>query len=177
MRRLETDDDAKVIWLTGLSGAGKSTLADAVVDLLRKTRGRVEWLDGDAIRQVFPSTGFSREARSEHIRRVGFCASLLEKHGVTVVVSLVSPYRDARQFVRGLCRNFIEVHVATPLEECERRDVKGLYARARRGELQSFTGIDDPYEPPDRPELVIDTTSAGVKDCAGRILAATQRPA
>ena len=96
---------------------------------------------------VFPTTG-SRAERDAHVRRVGFLASRLEHHGVYVVASLVSPYRESRDFVRRLCRNFIEVHVATPLEECERRDVKGLYAKARRGEIANFTGIDDPYEPP-----------------------------
>ena len=98
-------------------------------------------------------TGFTREERNEHVRRTGFLASRLEAHGVTVVASFVSPYRESRDFVRGLCRNFIEIYVATPLEECERRDVKGLYARARRGEISNFTGINDPYEAPEHPDI------------------------
>ncbi len=147
-----------VVWFTGLSGSGKSTIAERVVAALERAGTPVEYLDGDLVRAVFPATGFSREERDQHIRRIGFLASLLEKHGVTVVASFVSPYRDARAFVRGMCRNFIEVYVATPLAECERRDVKGLYAKARRGEMPLVTGISDTYEPPQHPELPIDTT-------------------
>jgi 3'(2'), 5'-bisphosphate nucleotidase len=121
-----------VVWFTGLSGAGKTTIATRVAERLRALGAPVELLDGDEIRAVFPDVGFSRADRDAHIRRVGHAAALLEKHGVTTLVSLVSPYRDSRQFVRRLCRRFIEVHVATPIDECERRDVKGLYARARR---------------------------------------------
>ncbi len=161
-----------VLWFTGLSGSGKSTIAERVVDMLERSGTPVEYLDGDRVRSVFPGTGFSREERDQHIRRIGFLASLLEKHGVTVVASFVSPYRDARAFVRGLCRNFIEVHVATPLAECERRDVKGLYAKARRGEIRKFTGVSDPYEQPKKPELVIDTTSMSVDEACGKVMAA-----
>jgi adenylylsulfate kinase len=157
-----------VVWLTGLSGAGKSTIAEQVWRSLRRRRLRVEWLDGDAIRNVFP-TGFTRPEREAHIRRVGYLASVLERHDVFVVASFVSPYAESRNFVRSLCRNFVEVYVATDLKECERRDVKGLYARARRGEIRQFTGIDDPYEPPERPELVIDAT-VSVEDATAAIL-------
>jgi adenylylsulfate kinase len=126
---------------------------------------------------VFPGTGFSREERDAHVRRVGYLASRLEAHGVTVVASLISPYRDARTFVRGLCRTFVEVHVATSLEECERRDPKGLYARARAGQLTQFTGIDDPYEAPLAPEIVIDTGRDTADAAADRILAWLTSPA
>jgi adenylyl-sulfate kinase len=148
-----------VLWFTGLSGAGKSTIADRVTDELRRRGHPVERLDGDTVRGMFPGTGFGREERNEHVRRIGFLASTLERHGVFVVASFISPYQESREFVRGLCRRFVEVFVDTPLEECERRDVKGLYARARRGEVPQFTGISDPYEPPVAPELTIDTTS------------------
>src|SRR5262249_15180243 len=111
-----------VLWFTGLSGSGKSTVATHVYETLKCHGAEVEYLDGDAIRSVFPMTGFTREERHEHIRRTGFLASRLEAHGVTVVASFVSPYRESREFVRRLCRNFIEIYVATPLEECERRD-------------------------------------------------------
>jgi adenylylsulfate kinase len=97
-------------------------------------------------------------------------ASRLEAHGVTVVASFVSPYRDSRDFIRKLCREFIEIYVATPLEECERRDVKGLYARARRGEIPNFTGISDPYEPPEHPELILDTRDLSVEQCVAMVL-------
>lgn len=159
-----------VLWFTGLSGAGKTTLAHKVAAELR-TRGlRVEVLDGDSIREIFPATGFSRADRDAHIRRVGFLASRLEQHGVFVVASLVSPYRESRDFVRGLCKNFVEVYVSTPLAECERRDVKGLYAKARRGEITQFTGIDDPYEPPATPEVEVDTSSLSIDEAARRVL-------
>jgi len=163
-----------VIWLTGLSGSGKSTIARWVVQRLADEGVAVELLDGDAIREVFPQTGFSKAERDTHVKRVGYLASRLEFHGVTVVVSLVSPYRESRDFVRGLCREFVEVHVSAPIEECERRDVKGLYARARRGEIKNFTGIDDPYEAPERPELAIDTSRMTVEEAGAQVLAAVR---
>ena len=159
-----------VLWFTGLSGSGKSTVAMHVYETLKCRGTDVEYLDGDALRAVFPATGFTREERNEHIRRTGFLASRLEAHGVTVVASFVSPYRESRDFVRGLCRNFLEIYVATPLEECERRDVKGLYTRARRGEIANFTGISDPYEPPEHPEISFDTRTVSVEEAGARIL-------
>jgi adenylylsulfate kinase len=168
-RRPPAGPHAAVIWFTGLSGSGKSTIARRVHEALARRDLSVEYLDGDAIRGIFP-TGFTKAERDAHIRRVGFVASLLEKHGVFVIASFVSPYAEAREFVRGLCRNFVEVYVSTPLDECERRDVKGLYARARRGEIQHFTGIDDPYEPPERPELTIDTRGVSVEDACAMVL-------
>jgi adenylylsulfate kinase len=158
-----------VVWLTGLSGAGKSTIAEQVCAELRGQGYRVEHLDGDGVREVFP-TGFTREQRHEHNRRIAFLASRLEHHGVVVLASFVSPYRDSRAYARSIASRFIEVHVATSLEECERRDVKGLYARARRGELSQFTGIDDPYEAPLEPELTIDTSEVSVEEASQRIL-------
>jgi adenylylsulfate kinase len=158
-----------VLWFTGLSGAGKSTIASAVVHEFVGRGVQTEYLDGDAIRLLSP-TGFSRADRDAHVKRVGFLASRLEHHGVTVVCALISPYEEARQFVRSLCDRFIEIHVATPLAECERRDVKGLYRRARRGEIVNFTGISDPYEVPRQPDLVIDTTGLTVEEATQRVL-------
>jgi adenylylsulfate kinase len=146
-----------VVWFTGLSGAGKSTIAGEVCERLRALGLPVEYLDGDAIRNIFPTTGFTRSERDAHVRRVGFLASRLEHHGIFVVCALISPYLESRAYVRGLCRRFVEIYVSTPLDECERRDVKGLYGRARRGEIANFTGLDDPYEPPVDAELKIDT--------------------
>lgn len=163
-----------VLWFTGLSGAGKSTIAREVSERLLATGARVEYLDGDAIRSVFPNTGFTKPERDAHVRRVGFLASRLEHHGVFVVCALISPYVDSRASVRRLCRRFVEIHVSTPLHECERRDVKGLYQRARRGEITNFTGIDDVYEPPVAPELRIDTTDLTVQDAADLVLAALE---
>ena len=159
-----------VLWFTGLSGSGKSTIASRVHEELVRRGVRVEYIDGDALRAVFPQTGFTRAERDEHLRRTGYMASRLEAHGITVVASFVSPYRDSRDFIRKLCREFIEIYVATSLEECERRDVKGLYARARRGEIPNFTGISDPYEPPENPELTLDTRALSVEQCVARVL-------
>ena len=152
-----------VVWLTGLSGAGKSSLAQELCLYYRHQGRLVEHLDGDDIRAIFPA-GFLREERNEHIRRVGFMASLLERNGVIVVASFISPYREARLDVRRMCKRFIEVYVNTSLEECERRDVKGLYRRARAGEIKNFTGLDDPYEVPDQPEIVIATDGATLQE-------------
>jgi adenylylsulfate kinase len=168
---LETGSgEGAVLWFTGLSGSGKSTIAREVVAALEARGGAVEYLDGDAIRDIFPATGFTRPERDAHIRRVGWVASRLERHGVTVVASLVSPYEESRQFVRSLSRRFIEVFVATSYEECERRDVKGLYARARRGEIKHFTGLDDPYEPPVHPELRLETAGVPVATSVEQVL-------
>ena len=161
---------APVLWFTGLSGSGKSTIAERVYQQLRQRGTEVEYIDGDALREVFPKTGFTREEREEHLRRTGYMASRLAAHGVTVIASFVSPYRESREFIRRLCPGFVEIYVATPLDECERRDVKGLYARARRGDIRNFTGIDDPYEAPEHPELTLDTRALSVDQCVGRVL-------
>ena len=165
-----------VVWFTGLSGAGKSTIAAQLLEQLQATGAEVELLDGDAIRDVFPGTGFTRPERDAHIRRVGYLASRLEAHGVIVLASLVSPYRDSRAFVRALCRDFVEVHVATSFAVCEQRDTKGLYAKARAGQLQHFTGLDDPFEAPAQAEIVIDTAVVSAVDAATRIIEYLKRP-
>lgn len=161
---------AFVLWFTGLSGAGKSTLAERVYKHLSETGRKVERLDGDTLRAVFPSTGFSRKDRDEHIHRVGYLASRLEHHGIIVVASFISPYRDARSFVRKLCTNFIEVYVKASLETCKKRDVKGLYKKVTDGKLTSFTGIDDPYEEPEKPEIEIDTDILSIEQSEQIIL-------
>ena len=155
---------------TGRSGSGTTTIATRVHQELRRRGTDVEYIDGDALREVFPNTGFTRAEREEHLRRTGYMASRLAAHGVTVVASFVSPYRESRDFVRRLCPGFVEIYVSTPLEECERRDVKGLYARARRGEIRNFTGIDDPFEVPERPELVLDTRLLTVEQSVAAVL-------
>lgn len=164
-------NESYVIWFTGLSAAGKTTIATSLADKLDILGHKVEHLDGDLVRKMFPGTGFTREERDRHIKRIGYLAAMLEKHDVFVVASFISPYREARAFVRSQCNNFIEVYVSTPLEECERRDPKGLYKKARDGEILNFTGISDPYEPPENPEIEIDTTGISVEDAVNRILA------
>lgn len=159
-----------VIWFTGLSGSGKSTLARGVYDALVKRGLRVEYFDGDAIRRIFPETGFSRAERDMHVQRIGHLAGMLEKNGVFVVASLISPYAASRRAARGLCRSFIEVHVSTPLEVCEKRDAKGLYARARKGEIADFTGVQDPYEAPENCELAVDAGALAREAALARVL-------
>lgn len=166
----KTGNNAFVLWLTGLSGAGKTTIADGVIERLAGQGVEHEKLDGDVMRGMFPSTGFTKQDRDEHIKRVGFMASLLEKHGVCVVASFISPYSETRDAVRSICRNFIEVYVKTSLEECEKRDVKGLYKKVRDGQIKNFTGVDDPYESPASPEVVIETEKQTVEDSVETIM-------
>ena len=159
-----------VLWFTGLPCSGKTTLAKRMYTLLNNHEIAIEHLDGDTLRDVFQNTGFSRQERNTHIRQVAFWTSKLEHHGVCVLASFVSPYQESREFARNSCKNFIEVFVSTPLEECERRDVKGMYAKARSGEISNFTGIDDPYEPPQNPDIEIDTSSRNIDDCLSLII-------
>lgn len=153
-----------VIWFTGLSGAGKTTLAEKLYRELNASGASVELLDGDAIRAITGNAGFDRAERLKHLRTMGFIASLLEKHGVTVIASFIAPYAEARDEIRRLCRRYVEVYVSTPLAVCEKRDPKGLYQRARRGELKKFTGIDDAYEVPKNPEITLDTSVASLDE-------------
>src|SRR5919205_516196 len=164
------------VFLTGLSGAGKSTIADALVASLDADGRPVTVLDGDVVRTHLSSElSFSREHRDLNIRRIGFVAGEVVKHGGTVVVAAIAPYEATREEARELVEEhgrFVLVHLSTPLEVCEQRDVKGLYARARAGDLPGFTGISDPYEVPARPDLVIDTSVTPLPDAVARIRAA-----
>lgn len=145
-----------VLWMTGLSGAGKSTLADAIYEKMAKDGYRVERLDGDVVRQhLTKDLGFSKKDRQENIRRVAYVASLLSKHEVGVIASFISPYKKERTHVRKVATNFCEVYISTPLEVCEKRDPKGLYKKVRKGLIKNFTGISDPYEKPQKPEIEI----------------------
>jgi len=159
-----------VLWFTGLSGSGKSTVADRVYHLLSKQQVKLERLDGDVIRSKFPDTGYEKPDRIAHVARVGRLASLHERKGICSIASLIAPYRASRDLVRALCKNYIEVFVSTPLEVCEQRDVKGLYAAARRGEIKGFTGIDDPYEKPEKPEIEIDTSKLSLDESVSKIM-------
>ena len=166
------------VWLTGLSGAGKSATAEAVTALLLERGRQVTLLDGDVVRtHLSKGLGFSREDRDTNIRRIGFVASEVTRHGGVAVCAAVSPYRAARSECRSMVGEdrFLEVFVDTPLEVCEARDTKGLYAKARRGELPAFTGISDPYEPPLAADLVLETLACSPLDNAKRILNALER--
>jgi adenylylsulfate kinase len=160
------------LWLTGLSGAGKSTLADALVPIIRDRYGRVEVLDGDVVRtNLSKGLGFSKEDRDTNIRRIGFVAHLLTRNGVPVIVAAISPYRDVRNEVREQIGRFVEVHVDCSLDELTRRDVKGLYAKALRGEIPNFTGVSDPYEAPLDPDVVVHSDYEAVEEGVEKILA------
>ncbi|MBD2652827.1 adenylyl-sulfate kinase [Synechocystis sp. FACHB-383] len=142
------------IWLTGLSGAGKTTITQALEKKLRDSGYRLEVLDGDVVRtNLTKGLGFSKEDRDTNIRRIGFVSHLLTRNGVIVLVSAISPYEAIRQEVKQTIGDFLEVFVNAPLAVCEQRDVKGLYAKARSGEIKGFTGIDDPYDPPSNPDV------------------------
>src|SRR6202140_3005941 len=146
------------LWFTGLSGAGKSTLANLAAVELRERGHRVEVLDGDEVRtNLSKGLGFSKEDRDTNIRRIGYVAGLLARNGATVITAAISPYRDVRDEVRAATPGFAEVYVKCSLDELQRRDVKGLYRKARAGEIANFTGVSDPYEPPLHPEVVVDT--------------------
>ena len=174
MARVKCLDRGLVVWLTGLPGSGKTTLANAVAERLRRAGYRVEVLDGDwARRTISEGAGFTREERRRHLRRVAWVARLLARNGVIVLCSFVSPYRDVRREVRGIVEEeapFIEVYVKASLEEVMRRDPKGLYRRALAGEIKHMTGVDDPYEPPENPDLVVDTEALSVEEGARLIL-------
>ena len=160
------------IWFTGLSGSGKSTTAEALVPLLQARGRSVTVLDGDVVRRHLTSElGFSRQDRDINVRRVGYVAAEIVRHGGLVVAALVSPYRETRAEVRQMVgEGYIEVYVDTPLEVVEQRDVKGWYAKARAGEVKEFTGVSDPYEPPLDPELTLHTTDITPEANAERVL-------
>ena len=165
------------LWLTGLPASGKTTLATALVKRLIDDGHRVELLDGDVVRTSLTSDlGFSKEDRDANVRRVGFVADLLSRNGVTVVCALVSPYAQARQDVRRLHGDrFVEIWVSTPHEVCAERDVKGLYARQRSGLMRGLTGVDDPYEPPSAPHVVVEPHRQTVEESVDAVLAALAR--
>ncbi len=160
------------VWFTGLSSAGKTTLSRAVRDRLLADGFRVELLDGDEVRRsLCRELGFSRADRDENVSRIAFVAELLVRHGVVVLVSAIAPYREAREKARARIHRFIEVFVNAPLEVCERRDVKGLYKRARAGELSNMTGVNDPYEAPLRPEVECRTDLEVLEQSVEKVLA------
>ncbi len=170
-----TSEDVRpgyVLWFTGFSGAGKSTVAGLVAARLRELGAPLEVLDGDEVRtHLTKGLGFTKSDRDTNVLRIGWVAGLLSRHGVGVITAAISPYADIRAQVRAMTTNFTEIFVDAPLEECIRRDVKGLYARALADEIPHFTGVSDPYEPPAHPEIHLRTSSSTPEECAAEVLA------
>ena len=164
-----------VLWFTGLSGSGKSTIAHLVGPALEERGAIVEYLDGDTVRtHLSKGLGFSKEDRDTNIERIGWVASRLARHGAAVICAAISPYEDTRRKARALAEEwapFVEVYVKASVEECARRDVKGLYEKAFAGEITGFTGVDDPYEAPTDPEIVVDTEAQAPEESARVVVA------
>jgi adenylylsulfate kinase len=158
-----------VVWITGLARSGKSEIGKELSKLLKEKKLNVEHLDGHSVRDIFTQTGYTKAEVNYHIERVGYLASKLENQGVFVVASFLSPYRESRDFVKRTCKNFVEVHISTPAEACEKMDQKGVYVKARRGEIQNFPGINANYEIPENPTLTFDTTNLSTKEVANSI--------
>ncbi len=159
------------LWFTGLSGAGKTTIAEIVEHELRERERRVEVLDGDIVRtNLSKGLTFSRDDRNINVLRIGFVANLLTRNGVGVIVSAISPFKEARDQVRRRIVDFVEIFVDAPLEVCAERDVKGLYAKAFSGEIPQFTGVSDPYEPPNAPDLILKTAEETPEESARRVI-------
>ncbi|MFT7484701.1 MAG: adenylylsulfate kinase [Candidatus Paceibacteria bacterium] len=161
------------LWFTGLSGAGKSTLAEYLTPILRERGCKVEVLDGDVVRtNLSKGLGFSKEDRDTNISRIGFVANLLSRNGCCAMTAAISPYTAVRDEVRKMTdAKFVEVFVFAPLETVEERDTKGLYKKARSGEIKNFTGISDPYEAPENPEVLVDTSKESIEESGDKILA------
>jgi adenylylsulfate kinase len=159
------------VWFTGLPCCGKTTIANHVSELLKHDGYPVEQLDGDIVRQGLTNDlGFSKEDRDENIRRVTFVAKMLTRNNVIVLASFVSPYREQRRNARTMIGRFVEVYVRCPLEICKKRDVKGMYQKALEGKIRHFTGVDDPYEAPEHPELTVDSDKESVDESAGKVM-------
>jgi adenylylsulfate kinase len=169
-KKIVSQPKPAVIWLTGLSGSGKTTIADRLVAALNEKEVKSVKLDGDEIRNAIKLHGFDEDSRKKHNLNVGYIASLFEKQGNIVIVSLISPYRDVRDEVRTMCNRFIEIYLATPLDICIARDPKGLYKKALSGEIKDFTGISAPYEEPLNPELSLDTSTMDVNGAVEKIM-------
>jgi adenylyl-sulfate kinase len=164
-------DKGFTLWFTGLSGAGKTTLADRMEEILKARGLKVEMLDGDVVRtNLSKGLGFSKEDRDINIRRIGFVCNLLTRNGVVAIAAAISPYEEIRQENRKLIKHYVEVFCKCSLEKLVERDVKGLYAKAIKGEIKGFTGVSDPYEEPANPEVVVNTAEEAIEESIAKII-------
>ena len=164
-------DEGFVVWITGLPASGKSTVGRLLKERLIKMGYKVEHLDGDEVRRwLSPEAGFSREDRIRHLKRVAYVSHLLARNGIIVIDTFVSPYKETREFARNLIKDFIEVYIECPLDEVIKRDPKGLYAKALKGEISNMTGIQDPYEEPENPEVKIHCTKDSPEESVDKII-------
>lgn len=167
---------AYVIWLTGISGSGKTTLGCSIAAKLRRRHSQIEFLDGDSVRKFFGNDlGYSRRDRILNVKRIAFAAMLLANHGVTVVVANIAPYYEVRNFIRKNIKKYIQIYLRCSAKEAMRRDVKGHYRKHKRGKLRNIIGLDDAYEAPRNPDLVIDTAKETVKQSLAKIMKLLKR--
>lgn len=158
-----------VVWITGLARSGKSDIGRKLTEKLKEKGLKAEHLDGHSIRDLFPQTGFKREEVNQHIERIGYLANKLEEQGVFVVASFLSPYKESREFVKNICKNYVEVYISTPAEYCEKIDDKGIYKQARNGKIINFPGVNTDYDVPVNPMLNIDTSKMTIEEAADKI--------
>lgn len=160
-----------VVWFTGLSGSGKTTISDILSEKLKSFNKNHEILDGDVVRkELSPDLGFSKEDREKHNYRIIYLAKLLSKNRIITIVPVIAPFKNIREYAREHIENFVEIYVNTPIEECIKRDPKGLYEKALKGEIKEFTGLSSPYEEPDQPDLIMDTMNYTPEQCADHVI-------
>ena len=164
MKKQQNNKKGIVIWFTGLPCSGKTTLSKEIEKYFQNKNLPIQRLDGDVVRETISNDlGFSKEDRDKNIERMSYIAQMLSNNGVNVVSAFVSPYQEMRDFTRSLCDNFVEVYVKCGIEECKKRDVKGMYVKAQRGEIKDFTGVQDPFEEPKDPEVIVDTQNESIE--------------
>ena len=171
MNNKERDKKGIVIWLTGLPCSGKTTLSKEIEKYFKDKKLPIQRLDGDVVRKTISNDlGFSKQDRNKNIERISYIAQMLSDNGVNVVSAFVSPYQEMRDFTRELCENYVEVYIDCSKEKCKERDVKGMYEKAENGEIKDFTGVQDPFEEPQNPEIIVNTEKETVKESVWKII-------